>query len=92
MSAVKTSVCLPEPRWRMNVSRSSFESTPCNLGRRKATPALTLMKPFQKVVAQSSRLYGTSPNYLCKIGVEPLRILHEDEEEEIFSLYRKNFF
>jgi Fe-S-cluster containining protein len=38
------------------------------------------------------RLYGTSPNYLCKMGVEPLRFLHEDEEEEIFYLYRKNFF
>jgi Fe-S-cluster containining protein len=38
------------------------------------------------------RLYGTSPNYPCKMGVEPLTILHEDEEEQIFYLYRKNFF
>jgi Fe-S-cluster containining protein len=38
------------------------------------------------------RLYGTSPNYLCKMGVRPLRLLHPDEEEEIFYLYRKNFF
>jgi Fe-S-cluster containining protein len=38
------------------------------------------------------RLYGTSPNYLCKVGVKPLDLLHEDAEEEIFHLYRKNFF
>ena len=38
------------------------------------------------------RLYGTSPNYLCAAGVRPLRLLHEDEEEEIFHLYRKHFF
>ena len=38
------------------------------------------------------RLYGTSPNYRCKIGVMPVRPLEEDEEEEIFYLYRKNFF
>lgn len=38
------------------------------------------------------RLYGTSPNYLCKTGVMPVRLLLEDEEEEIFHLYRKNFF
>jgi len=38
------------------------------------------------------RLYGTSPNYLCKMGVAPFRLLHEDEEAEIFHLYRSNFF
>jgi len=38
------------------------------------------------------RLYGTSPNYRCKMGVAPRRLLQEDEEEEIFHLYRKNFF
>jgi len=38
------------------------------------------------------RLYGTSPNYLCKAGVRPLRPLEEEEEEEIFYHYRKNFF
>ena len=38
------------------------------------------------------RLYGTSPNYSCKMGVKPLNLLHEDAEEEIFYLYRKNFF
>ena len=38
------------------------------------------------------RLYGTSPNYLCKVGVRPVNLLQEDQEEEIFYLYRKNFF
>jgi len=38
------------------------------------------------------RLYGTSPNYLCKMGIRPVRPLGEDEEEEIFHLYQKNFF
>jgi Fe-S-cluster containining protein len=38
------------------------------------------------------RLYGTSPNYLCKMGIGPVRLLHQDEEEEIFHLYQKNFF
>ena len=38
------------------------------------------------------RLYGTSPNYLCKMGVTPVRLLQEDEEEDIFHLYQKNFF
>ncbi len=37
------------------------------------------------------RLYGTSPNYLCKMGVRPVRLLHEDEEAEIWNLYRSNF-
>jgi len=26
------------------------------------------------------------------MGVRPVRLLEEDEEEEIFYLYRKNFF
>lgn len=38
------------------------------------------------------RLFGTSPNYMCHMGVMPVRLLHEDEEEEIFQLYRMNFF
>jgi uncharacterized protein len=38
------------------------------------------------------RLYGTSPRYLCKRGVVPLRMLEEDEEEELLHLYRENFF
>jgi Fe-S-cluster containining protein len=38
------------------------------------------------------RLYGTSPSYLCKMGVMPVRLLEEDEEEEILYLYQKNFF
>jgi Fe-S-cluster containining protein len=38
------------------------------------------------------RLYGTSPNYRCKVGVVPVRPLSEDEEEEIFHFYQKNFF
>jgi Fe-S-cluster containining protein len=38
------------------------------------------------------RLYGTSPNYRCKMDVAPLRMLHEDEEAEIFHQYRTNFF
>ncbi len=38
------------------------------------------------------RLYGTSPNYLCEMGVQPLRLLEEEEEEEIFHLYQRNFF
>jgi hypothetical protein len=38
------------------------------------------------------RLYGTSPRYLCKKGVVPLRMLDEDEEEELLHLYRTNFF
>jgi Fe-S-cluster containining protein len=38
------------------------------------------------------RLYGTSPNYLCTMGVMPVDSLQEDQEEEIFHLYQKNFF
>jgi len=38
------------------------------------------------------RLYGTSPNYRCKMDVAPTRMLHEDEEAEIFYFYRANFF
>jgi Fe-S-cluster containining protein len=38
------------------------------------------------------RLYGTSPNYRCKMEVMPIRFLHEDEEEEILHLYRTHFF
>jgi Fe-S-cluster containining protein len=38
------------------------------------------------------RLYGTSPNYLCKLGARPLDLLHPDEEEDLFYHYRSNFF
>ena len=38
------------------------------------------------------RLYGTSPNYRCIMEVAPLRLLHEDEEAEIFHLYQTYFF
>ena len=38
------------------------------------------------------RLYGTAPNHLCTMGVRPVLLLQEDEEEEIFHLYQKNFF
>ena len=38
------------------------------------------------------RVYGTAPNYPCKMGVRPIRVLHEDEEEELFYFYRKFFF
>jgi len=38
------------------------------------------------------RIYGASPNYRCAMGVSPLRIFHEDEEAEIFHLYRTYFF
>jgi len=37
------------------------------------------------------RLYGTSPNYQCIMGVRPVRLLHEDEEAEIFQYYYDNF-
>ena len=38
------------------------------------------------------RLYGTSPNYRCRMEVAPLRMLHEDEEADIFHFYQTNFF
>lgn len=38
------------------------------------------------------RLYGTSPSYRCKMEVAPLRLLHEDEEAEIFHFYQTYFF
>jgi len=38
------------------------------------------------------RLYGTSPTYRCVMGVSPMRLLHEDEEAEIFHLYQTYFF
>ncbi len=38
------------------------------------------------------RLYGTSPNYRCKMNVAPVRLLHEDEEADIFNLYQTHFF
>lgn len=38
------------------------------------------------------RLYGTSPNYLCKAGAMPVQLLHADEEAEIFHLYQTHFF
>ncbi len=38
------------------------------------------------------RLYGTSANYRCKMEVAPLRMLHEDEEADIFHFYQTYFF
>jgi hypothetical protein len=38
------------------------------------------------------RLFGSAPNLLCHLGARPLILLHEDEEEEIWHLYRTNFF
>jgi Fe-S-cluster containining protein len=38
------------------------------------------------------RLYGTSPGYRCKMGVSPLQPLNEDEEADLYNLYRENFF
>ncbi len=38
------------------------------------------------------RIYGSSANYLCHSGGRPLRPLDEDEEAEIFELYRRHFF
>ncbi len=38
------------------------------------------------------RLYGTSVNYRCIKNVAPIRLLHEDEETEIFHLYKTHFF
>ena len=37
------------------------------------------------------RVYGTSPNYRCTMGASPLRLLHEDEEAEIFNRYQIYF-
>ncbi len=37
------------------------------------------------------RLYGTSPSYPCIKGVFPTRMLHPDEEEEIFHRYMTEF-
>jgi uncharacterized protein len=37
------------------------------------------------------RLYGTSPNYQCIMGAKPMRLLHEDEEVDIFNYYYSNF-
>ena len=38
------------------------------------------------------RLYGASPNYLCKIGARPLELQHPDEEADLFFHYQSNFF
>jgi uncharacterized protein len=38
------------------------------------------------------RLFGAAPNLLCHLGARPLILLHEDEEEEIWYLYRDTFF
>jgi Fe-S-cluster containining protein len=37
------------------------------------------------------RVYGTSPNYRYAMGARPLRLLHEDEEAEIFHRYQTYF-
>ena len=38
------------------------------------------------------RLYGSAPNYRCKMEVSPLKLLHEDEEADIFHFYQTYFF
>ena len=38
------------------------------------------------------RLFGAAPNLQCHLDARPLTLLHEDEEEEIWHLYRTNFF
>ena len=38
------------------------------------------------------RLFGAAPNLQCHLGARPFTLLHEDEEEEIWHLYRTNFF
>ena len=38
------------------------------------------------------RIYGTSPNYRCIMGLSPVEPLHPDLEAEIFELYRRYFF
>jgi Fe-S-cluster containining protein len=38
------------------------------------------------------RLFGAAPNLLCPMGARPLILLHEDEEEEVWHLYRTNFY
>lgn len=37
------------------------------------------------------RVYGTSENYKCVMGVVPLNYLDPDEEEYIFHTYRTRF-
>ena len=37
------------------------------------------------------RLYGTSPNYRCRLRVQPVSLLHEDEEADIFHFYYTHF-
>ena len=37
------------------------------------------------------RLYGASPNYRCRLGVQPIQMLHTDQEEELFYLYQRYF-
>jgi len=37
------------------------------------------------------RLYGTSPNYPCRMGIRPVRLLHEDEEADLFHFYYTHF-
>ena len=48
--------------------------------------AIYPVRPF------TCRLYGASPNYLCKVGARPLELLHPDEEADLFFRYRQNFF
>ena len=38
------------------------------------------------------RIYGSSPNFKCKMGAGPVELLHEDQEEDLFNLYRMHFF
>lgn len=38
------------------------------------------------------RMYGAAPNSRCFKKVQPVELLHEDLEEELWHLYRVNFF
>jgi Fe-S-cluster containining protein len=48
--------------------------------------AIYPVRPF------TCRLFGASPNSRCSTGVRPVHLLHEDEEEEYWHIYRSNFF
>ncbi|HYA42720.1 MAG TPA: YkgJ family cysteine cluster protein [Syntrophobacteraceae bacterium] len=48
--------------------------------------AIYPVRPF------TCRLYGASPNYLCKMGARPLDLLHPDEEADLLYRYQSNFF
>lgn len=53
------------------------------------TPSGCSIYPVRPLIC---RLYGTAEDYRCRIGVEPMAWLHPDLQEEIFHLYRTEFF